>query len=87
MLEQFPVEDARLTQRINAAAAGLHRVWSASWLEDPQSQARRARVTALQLEIDALYEQRRHLVAQRTLLRDAREAKRRYAPWVERLAA
>jgi len=58
-----------LMQRVNAAAAKLHRLWSAGWVADAEERlGRRARVSALQTEIDRLYEQRRQLVAERALL-------------------
>lgn len=87
-LERNWADDARLVQRINAAAAELHGFWSAGWLVDEDQRARRrAGVAALQAEIDGLYEQRRQLVAQRAVLRDTREGRRRNAVWSGVLAA
>jgi hypothetical protein len=72
-LQRNRAEDARLMQRINAAAAELHRLWSAGWMEDAGLRTRcREAVAALQAEIDQLYEQRRQTVAQRALLRETR---------------
>lgn len=68
-MERNRAEDLRLMQRINAAAAKLHRLWSAGWVADSEERlGRRERISALQGEIDRLYEQRRQLVAERALL-------------------
>ena len=68
-MERNRAEDLRLMQRINAAAAGLHRLWSAPWVPGAEEGVgRKARLSPLQGEIDRLYEQRRQLVAERALL-------------------
>lgn len=72
-LEHSRAEDARLMQRINAAAGRLHQLWSAHGPDDPEAlQRRRLAVAALQAEIATLYEERRQLVAQRSLRADDR---------------
>lgn len=76
-MERNRAEDFRLVQRINSAAAELHRVWS-GWTPDGLEGMRaRTRVLALQAEIDRFYEQRRQLTAERALLHDARRRGRR----------
>lgn len=71
-------EDLRLMQRINGGAAELHRLWSAEWVADGEERlGRRARVSALQAEIDRLYEQRRQLIAERALFNEAPRIGRR----------
>lgn len=68
-VERNRTEDLRLVQRINSAAAELHRLWSAEWVAEGEERlGRKARISALQAEIDRLYEQRRQLVAERALL-------------------
>lgn len=72
-LERNRAEDAQLVQRINAAAGRLHRLWSVDPGDEPERWAnRRVNVAALQAEIDALYERRRQLVAERSVLREER---------------
>jgi len=68
-MERNRAEDLRLMQRINAAAAELHRLWSAPWVPGAEEGVgRKARLSPLQAEIDRLYQQRRQLVAERALL-------------------
>lgn len=87
-LERNRTEDARLVQRINAAAAELHRVWSADWRAEAEEHGRpRARAVALQAEIDGLYAQRRQLTAERALLQDAPAAGRRHRAMPRAVAA
>lgn len=70
-------EDLRLVQRVNSAAAELHRLWSA-WIPDGlEGEKVRHRVSTLRAEIDRLYEQRRQLVAERALLSGSRRTGRR----------
>lgn len=77
-VEHNRAEDVRLMQRINAAAADLHRLWSAGWVADAEERlGRRARASALQSEIDRLYEQRRQLIAERALLSEIPRSSRR----------
>lgn len=87
-LERNRAEDTRLMQRINVAATELHRLWSADWPADAEQRVGwRSRASALQAEIDGLYERRRQLVAQRALLRNALPKGRRSALWPDALAA
>lgn len=71
-VERNRAEDVRLMQRINGAAAELHRLWSAPWAAGAEEGVgRKARLSALQAEIDRLYEQRRQLIAERALFSEA----------------
>lgn len=77
-MDRNRAEDLRLMQRINAAAAELHRLWSAEWVADAEDRlSRRTRVSSIQGEIDRLYEQRRQLVAERAVFSEARRFGRR----------
>lgn len=85
--ERNHAEDLRLMQRINGAAAELHRLWSAEWVADgEEGLRRRVRVSALQAEIDRLYEQRRQLVAERALLQETPRHDRTNLRWAHSAA-